>query len=91
MGSVHRSQGTGNSLKIIACVLILSVKSCLNIFCRFFQEYAISLQESGVHGALIALDETFDHNALALALQIPSQNSQVRSSFLGIDLLTISQ
>ncbi|CAL8079383.1 unnamed protein product [Orchesella dallaii] len=42
------------------------------------KEYAMHLQESGVHGALIALDETFDHNALALALQIPSQNSQAR-------------
>ena len=33
--------------------------------------------ESGVHGALIALDEGFDSNAMALALQIPTQNIQV--------------
>ena len=37
----------------------------------------MNLQESGVHGALITLDENFDHNAMALALQIPTQNSQV--------------
>lgn len=33
--------------------------------------------ESGVHGALLALDESFDSNAMALALQIPTQNVQV--------------
>lgn len=41
------------------------------------KEYAHNLQESGVHGALVALDETFDHNTLALLLQIPTQNTQV--------------
>ncbi|MCJ8733489.1 hypothetical protein PDJAM_G00223990 [Pangasius djambal] len=43
------------------------------------KEYAHNLQESGVHGALVALDETFDHNTLALLLQIPTQNTQARS------------
>ncbi|KAK4306302.1 hypothetical protein Pmani_021853 [Petrolisthes manimaculis] len=42
------------------------------------KEYSNNLIESGVHGALIALDESFDHNALALALQIPNQNTQAR-------------
>lgn len=42
-----------------------------------FQEYGNNLLESGVHGALIALDESFDANAMALALQIPTQNTQV--------------
>lgn len=42
------------------------------------KEYANNLLESGVHGALMALDETFDFNALALLLQIPTQNTQVR-------------
>ncbi|XP_025084760.1 liprin-alpha-1-like isoform X8 [Pomacea canaliculata] len=42
------------------------------------REYANNLIESGVHGALIALDESFDHNSLALALQIPTQNTQAR-------------
>lgn len=41
------------------------------------KEYANNLIESGVHGALIALDESFDHNSMALALQIPTQNPQV--------------
>ncbi|XP_060780050.1 liprin-alpha-1 isoform X4 [Neoarius graeffei] len=43
------------------------------------KDYAHNLQESGVHGALAALDETFDHNTLALLLQIPTQNTQARS------------
>ena len=42
------------------------------------REYANNLIESGVHGSLIALDESFDHNAIALALQIPNQNPQAR-------------
>lgn len=42
------------------------------------KEYANNLVESGVHGALIALDDSFDYNALALALQIPNQNTQVQ-------------
>ncbi|KAG8522532.1 LOW QUALITY PROTEIN: Liprin-alpha-1, partial [Galemys pyrenaicus] len=43
------------------------------------REYAGNLAESGVHGALIALDETFDFSALALLLQIPTQNTQARA------------
>lgn len=31
-----------------------------------------------MHGALIALDESFDANSFALALQIPTQNTQVK-------------
>jgi hypothetical protein len=47
------------------------------------KEYANNLTETGVHGGLIALDETFDHNALALALQIPNQQTTVkRNSYL---------
>ncbi|XP_066904205.1 liprin-alpha-1 isoform X3 [Halyomorpha halys] len=42
------------------------------------KDYAVHLTESGVHGALVALDESFDHNSMALALQIPTQNTQVR-------------
>ncbi|XP_055010753.1 liprin-alpha-1 isoform X7 [Boleophthalmus pectinirostris] len=44
------------------------------------KEYSSNLCESGVHGALMALDETFDHNALALLLQIPTQNTQARAT-----------
>ncbi|XP_051953760.1 liprin-alpha-1 isoform X4 [Xyrauchen texanus] len=43
------------------------------------KEYAGNLHESGVHGALIALDESFDHNAFALLLQIPTQCTQARA------------
>ncbi|XP_023617568.1 liprin-alpha-1 isoform X3 [Myotis lucifugus] len=43
------------------------------------KEYANNLLESGVHGALMALDETFDFNVLALLLQIPTQNTQART------------
>lgn len=41
------------------------------------REYSSNLLESGVHGALISLDETFDYSSLALILQIPMQNTQV--------------
>lgn len=41
------------------------------------KEFANNLIESGVHGALIALDESFDNNSLAMALQIPTANIQV--------------
>ncbi|XP_022237224.1 LOW QUALITY PROTEIN: liprin-alpha-2-like [Limulus polyphemus] len=44
------------------------------------KEYSNNLVESGVHGTLIALDESFDHNALALALQIPTPNTQARQA-----------
>uniref|UniRef100_A0A3B4EBK7 SAM domain-containing protein n=1 Tax=Pygocentrus nattereri TaxID=42514 RepID=A0A3B4EBK7_PYGNA len=43
------------------------------------KEYANNLLESGVHGSLMALDETFDHNTLALLLQIPTQSTQARA------------
>ncbi|XP_053082973.1 liprin-alpha-4 isoform X4 [Pangasianodon hypophthalmus] len=42
------------------------------------KEYCNNLLESGVHGALVALDETFDFSSLALILQIPMQNTQAR-------------
>ena len=35
--------------------------------------------ESGVHGALVALDDSFSWQSMALALQIPTQNSHARS------------
>ncbi|XP_049575089.1 liprin-alpha-1 isoform X4 [Syngnathus scovelli] len=44
------------------------------------KEYSANLYESGVHGALLSLDETFDHNTLALLLQIPTQNTQARAT-----------
>lgn len=53
------------------------------------KEYANNLIESGVHGALVALDETFDHNALALSLQIPTQNTQVMLNQLRLVILLV--
>ena len=47
------------------------------IYSLSFQDYANNLKESGVHGALIALDDNFDANSFALALQIPTQHAQV--------------
>lgn len=41
------------------------------------KEFSNNLLESGVHGAFIALDDSFDHNGMALALQIPTTNTQV--------------
>ena len=41
------------------------------------EDYADFLRESGVHGALIALDETFDVEQFAYFLQIPSTNEKV--------------
>ncbi|RZB84908.1 liprin-alpha-1 isoform X12, partial [Asbolus verrucosus] len=46
----------------------------------YLQEYGNNLLESGVHGALIALDESFDANSMALTLQIPTQNTQARQT-----------
>lgn len=42
------------------------------------RDYTNILLESGVHGALIALDDNFDYSSLALLLQIPNQNTQAR-------------
>lgn len=49
-------------------------------------EYADNLRGTGVHGAVIALDETFDFSTLAYALQIPSQNTQVRLNCISLFL-----
>ncbi|KAK5884774.1 hypothetical protein CesoFtcFv8_018561 [Champsocephalus esox] len=42
------------------------------------KEYGDNLRESGIHGALLALDDTFDFTDLALLLQIPNQSTQAR-------------
>lgn len=71
MGGQHRVEGEFHQL-------LYKMKIVLNR--TFFQqEYGGNLIESGVHGALIALDESFDANSMALALQIPTQNIQVSS------------
>jgi len=52
------------------------------------REFSGNLIESGVHGALIALDESFDHHSMALALQIPSSNGQVIIVGIQVSLIT---
>lgn len=42
------------------------------------QQFSNNLLESGVHGALLAFDENFGSQQMAMALQISSQNSQAR-------------
>uniref|UniRef100_A0AC35U6J6 Liprin-beta-1 n=1 Tax=Rhabditophanes sp. KR3021 TaxID=114890 RepID=A0AC35U6J6_9BILA len=42
--------------------------------------YALNLKDTGVHGALIALDETFDAQSLILALQISPQDEHSRQT-----------
>ena len=46
------------------------------------KEYAGNLAESGVHGALIALDDNFDASHMAMALQISTPNVWTICSFL---------
>ncbi|CAD5220501.1 unnamed protein product [Bursaphelenchus xylophilus] len=40
--------------------------------------YAHNLKDSGVHGALIALDDTFSAQALQVVLQVPSNDEQAK-------------
>ncbi|PSN50323.1 Liprin-alpha-1 [Blattella germanica] len=72
----ERRKGSENEL---ADVLVWSNERVIRWITHIgLKEYANNLLESGVHGALIALDESFDYNSMALALQIPTQNTQVR-------------
>lgn len=41
-------------------------------------QYVDNLHESAVHGAVFALDDTFDANALALTLQVPNNDAASR-------------
>ena len=69
MDSRHRSQGDNKHLA-------LKIEG-FNIL--HAQDFANNLIESGVHGALVALDDSFSWQSMALALQIPTQNSHARS------------
>lgn len=53
------------------------------------KEYSGNLSESGVHGALVALDDTFDAAQMALALQIPTQSIQVIILSLNVLLIVV--
>jgi len=44
------------------------------------EDYSDYLRQSGVHGAVIALDETFDVDLFAYYLQIPNTNEKARST-----------
>lgn len=44
------------------------------------KEYSNNLIESGIHGALIALDDSFDYMQLAVCLKIPATNAQIRQT-----------
>lgn len=41
------------------------------------EDFSYGIGERGVHGAVIALDDEFDLEAFALALQVPSSNGEV--------------
>lgn len=73
MGSYNRFKGQYLKINVIYKNIVQYI---------FLQEYGNNLLESGVHGALIALDESFDSNSMALALQIPTQNTQVSYLFV---------
>ena len=50
------------------------------------REYAARLSDTGIHGAVIALDNTFDADKFALYLQIPNQNIQVTTIFFRLNI-----
>ena len=39
--------------------------------------YAANLKDTGVHGAVLALDNDFDHEKLAVALKMPQVDTEV--------------
>lgn len=51
------------------------------------EEFTINLLHSGVHGGLIALDDTYDYEKLAMALQIPTSNTTVSAVMLCVGLM----
>lgn len=63
--------------------------STLWFFCWAPQEFADNLQGKGVHGALIALDPSFDTDAMAKALGIPN-NKQMLHRHLYEEMKSLS-
>ena len=53
-------------------------------------EYAEYLRQSGVHGAIIALDENFDLETLAYYLQIPSTNETVSITSFVVGICSVA-
>uniref|UniRef100_A0A8D0A4M1 PTPRF interacting protein alpha 1 n=1 Tax=Sander lucioperca TaxID=283035 RepID=A0A8D0A4M1_SANLU len=78
---LERRREDSGSVTVPSDVLVWSNERVISwIQAIGLKEYSSNLYESGVHGALLALDETFDHNTLALLLQIPTQNTQARAA-----------
>ncbi|XP_060886256.1 liprin-alpha-2 isoform X2 [Labrus mixtus] len=68
-----------NSPRVSADVLVWSNERVIRwVQSIGLRDYANILLESGVHGALVALDDNFDYSSLALLLQIPNQSTQAR-------------
>ncbi|XP_065070914.1 liprin-alpha-1-like isoform X1 [Rhopilema esculentum] len=60
-------------------VLVWSNERMIKWVCSIgLDEFAYCLQQSGIHGAVVAMDETFDVGSLTYYLQIPSTNTQAR-------------
>ena len=45
-----------------------------------FRDFSLNIAESGVHGSVFAFDDSFDHNQLALLLQVPTIHAQARQT-----------
>ncbi|KAM6951359.1 liprin-alpha-3-like [Aplochiton taeniatus] len=71
--SQHQSQGEPSDVVVWSNERVMCWVQTIGL-----KEFADNLSESGVHGALLALDDTFDYTDLALLLQIPNQNTQAR-------------
>lgn len=75
---LHCHELTASSVSLATDVLVWTNEQVIHwVVSIGLREYSGNLLESGVHGALVALDETFDYSSLALILQIPMQNTQV--------------
>lgn len=62
-------------------MLVWSNSRVIKWVCKIgLEEYASCLSQSGIHGAVIALDDTFDADDFAYFLQIPNNNEKVNLS-----------
>ena len=62
-------------------VLVWSNARVVKWVCKIgLEEYSECLKQQGVHGAVIALDDEYNAETLAIHLQIPNTNEKVRAS-----------
>ena len=55
-----------------------------SIICPFLlQEYSLNLRSTGVHGALLVLNQSFGPEELANCLNIPADDTNVRKHLMG--------